>query len=105
MLERLSGRVHHVLTGFCIVARQGQVYQEEVTTAVRFKNLLPEEIMNYLETNEWQDKAGAYAVQSQAAFMVKEITGSYTNVVGLPLCQVVEALQRITSDRSLDERQ
>jgi septum formation protein len=57
--------------------------------------LSPEEIRWYLNTGEPFDKAGAYAIQGRAAFMVKEVHGSYTNVVGLPLCEIVEALREL----------
>jgi len=97
MLQLLSNRVHQVFTGFCIIGPQGDEKQGAVSTDVRFKALHPQEIQAYLLTNEWHDKAGAYAVQGRAAYMVKEISGSYTNVVGLPLCEVIEALQEIIS--------
>jgi septum formation protein len=94
MLERLSGRAHQVITGFCLLA-PGVMHQEEVSTTVHFKKLRTEEIQTYLNTREWADKAGAYAIQGQAAFMVQKIDGSYTNVVGLPLCEVVESLRHL----------
>lgn len=92
MLKLLSGRGHEVLTAFCLQGPAGKQYQEEVRTEVRFKELSSTEIEAYLDTEEWTDKAGAYAIQGLAAYMVESICGSYTNVVGLPLCQVVEAL-------------
>jgi septum formation protein len=97
-LERLSGRVHHVITGFCLLEggdRREPVESGEVTTEVEFKRLDPDEIEAYLDTDEWRDKAGGYAVQGRAAYMVRSVVGSYTNVVGLPLCQAVEALRRL----------
>jgi septum formation protein len=96
MLERLSGREHRVITGYCILqASSGMKREGMAVTRVRFKKLSQEEIQWYLETGEPFDKAGAYAIQGKAAFMVKEILGSYTNVVGLPLCEVVEALREL----------
>lgn len=93
-LQRLSGRTHHVVTGFCLLQiGAGTEQVEDVTTEVQFKRLDPEEIEAYLDTGEWQDKAGGYAVQGRAAYMVRSVVGSYTNVVGLPLCQAVEALR------------
>jgi septum formation protein len=93
MLERLSGREHRVITGYCILhSLLGKAREGRVATRVRFKSISSKEIQWYLETGEPFDKAGAYAVQGRAAFMVREISGSYTNVVGLPLCEVVEAL-------------
>jgi septum formation protein len=66
-----------------------------VISRVKFKDLSAAEIHWYISTGEPFDKAGAYAIQGRAAFMVKEVHGSYTNVVGLPLCEVVEALREL----------
>ena len=66
-----------------------------MTSRVRFKPLSPEEIQWYISTQEPFDKAGAYAIQGKGAFMIKKISGSYTNVVGLPLCEVIEALREL----------
>jgi septum formation protein len=93
MLRALSGREHEVVTGFAIVDDRGAARVEEVVTVVRFRVLLDEEIEEYLESGEWLDKAGAYAIQGGAAGFALSIAGSYTNVVGLPLAQVVEALR------------
>lgn len=96
MLERLSDREHRVITGFCLHrGGSGKSREGTVTTWVRFKNLSSGEIDWYLDTGEPFDKAGAYAIQGKAAFMVREIRGSYTNVVGLPLTEVIEALQEM----------
>ena len=93
MLTRLSGETHQVLTGFalCCAARSYR-YSDAVKTDVRFKNLAPEEIEWYIHTPEPFDKAGAYAIQGLGTFLVKSINGSYTNVVGLPVCEVIELL-------------
>lgn len=95
MLTTLSGRVHRVLTGFslCRLA-ENRRYAEVVATDVRFKTLTPDEIEWYVHTSEPFDKAGAYAAQGLGAFMIKHIYGSYSNVVGLPVCEVVESLAR-----------
>jgi septum formation protein len=96
MLERLSDREHRVITGFCLLrGDSGKSREGTVTTRVRFKSLSSREIEWYLDTGEPFDKAGAYAIQGKAAFMVREIRGSYTNVVGLPLTEVIEALQEM----------
>jgi septum formation protein len=96
ILSQLSGRVHRVFTGFCVLdASDGSEYSEAVESKVRFKHLSPEEIRGYIKTGEPMDKAGAYAVQGRGSYMIKEIQGSYTNVVGLPLCELVEVLARI----------
>jgi len=93
MLRRLAGRSHEVLTGFCLV-HDGQVQTQLSRTTVTFKPLRDPEITRYLDRAAWQDKAGAYAVQEHAAYMVRHIDGSYTNVVGLPLCETIELLER-----------
>ncbi len=96
MLRDLSQREHRVLTGFHILRYPSMEERGGVVISrVRFKSLSPEEIRWYINTGEPFDKAGGYAIQGKAAFMVKEVHGSYTNVVGLPLCEVVEALREL----------
>jgi len=93
MLKRLSGNIHKVLTGYAIYCEAKQKkYSDVVTTEVAFKKLTAKEIEWYVHTDEPFDKAGAYAVQGLGTFLVKRINGSYTNVVGLPVCEVVELL-------------
>lgn len=93
MLERLSGKTHQVLTGYAICCRaKNRRYSETVKTDVRFKSLSEAEIEWYIQTKEPFDKAGAYAIQGIGTFLVKSIHGSYTNVVGLPVCEVIEFL-------------
>jgi septum formation protein len=95
MLRRLSGRMHQVLTGYCICRLSvGRVFADTVRTDVLFKSLTEDEIEWYIQTGEPFDKAGAYAIQGIGTFLVKSIHGSYTNVVGLPVCEVVEFLIR-----------
>lgn len=94
MLRLLSGRRHRVVTGYCLVKRPGRKKKEGiVSTKVSFKELAPGEIRWYIATGEPFDKAGAYAIQGRGAFLVRRIEGSYTNVVGLPLGEVLEALR------------
>jgi len=96
MLQNLSHREHRVLTGYCILRFPSlEKREDKVISRVKFKALSPEEIRWYLNTGEPFDKAGAYAIQGRAAFMVQEVHGSYTNVVGLPLCEIVEALREL----------
>lgn len=93
MLSRLSGKTHRVLTGYCICRKaSGRSFSEAVATEVRFKTLSRAEIDWYIRTREPFDKAGAYAIQGIGTFLVKSISGSYTNVVGLPVCEVIEYL-------------
>ncbi len=96
MLKTLSGREHTVITGFCIVNPLGGIsHTEAVKSKVFIRELTSDEIKAYLSTKEPFDKAGAYAVQGIGAFMIKAIIGSYTNVVGLPLCELILALKKI----------
>lgn len=96
MLRKLSGRAHQVITGFALIDRStGKVITRSVSTDVTFKPLTDAEITAYVSTGCPLDKAGAYAIQGGAAYMVERIDGSYTNVVGLPLCEVVETLREI----------
>jgi len=93
MLSWLEGREHRVITGFCILIPEGgRAHLEAVATRVRFKPLTRDEIDAYIQTGEPFGKAGGYAIQGIGAFMVEGIFGSYTNVVGLPLCALIRSL-------------
>ena len=104
MLKSLSGKTHQVLTGYCICChRIGRLFSEAVKTEVRFKKLTEKEIDWYINSGEPFDKAGAYGIQGIGMFLVRRINGSYTNVVGLPVCEIVEYLikekvLRLTND-------
>ena len=103
MLASLSGRRHSVLSGFAVHDRQGgTTVAEVVETVVRFKELTPREIEGYIASGEPFDKAGAYAIQGLGAFMVLDIAGSYTNVVGLPLCEVLTVLEGLGAVKLFD---
>ncbi|OYW56534.1 MAG: septum formation inhibitor Maf [Hyphomicrobium sp. 32-62-53] len=91
-LNRLSGRSHRVLTAVCLIAPNDKIRTKIVDTKVRFKYLTKGEIEAYIATREWRDKAGGYAIQGLAGSFVQTIKGSYTNVVGLPLTEVVSML-------------
>jgi septum formation protein len=92
MTRRLSGRRHHVVTGWA-VGRLGEPWhQEHEKTAVWFHALSDEQIQSYAASGEGMDKAGAYAIQGVGAFLVERIEGCYFNVVGLPVSRVVRAL-------------
>jgi septum formation protein len=94
MLTSLSGREHHVITGISLLNPAGvEVFRQAVSTLVQMKLLNPGEIEGYVATGEPFGKAGGYAIQGIGAFMIKGIKGSYTNVVGLPVCEVIEALK------------
>ena len=92
MLLRLSGRSHRVLTGLCLITPDDRVRLKIVETRVRFKRLSSEDMQSYLASREWRGKAGAYAIQGIGGCFVQKLTGSYTNVVGLPLTEVVAML-------------
>ena len=93
MLRQLSGQTHQVYTGFSICCQERQKHiSDTVCTDVTFKALTADEIEWYIQTDEPFDKAGAYAIQGLGAFLVRRINGSYTNVVGLPVCEVIEHL-------------
>lgn len=93
MLKQLSGNTHTVLTGYTICCKANQKqFSETVKTEVTFKNLSDSEIKWYINTEEPFDKAGAYGIQEVGMFLVKQINGSYTNVVGLPVCEVMTFL-------------
>jgi len=96
MLVRLSGREHLVITGFCLFdLKRNREGLQAVTTAVKFKELTRSEIDQYVSVGESMDKAGGYAVQGVGSYLVEYLRGSYTNVVGLPLCQVVEMMEEM----------
>ncbi len=91
-LQFLSGRTHRVLTGVCLITPDDRTRIKIVDTRVRFKRLSRSEIEAYIASREWRGKAGGYAIQGLAGCFVQKIMGSYTNVVGLPLTEVVGML-------------
>ncbi len=90
-LTFFSGRKHNVLTCLCL-AKKNSIRVKKTITKITFKILTKQEIEEYLLTNEWKDKAGAYAIQGYAEKFIKRINGSYSNVVGLPLCETYNLL-------------
>jgi septum formation protein len=94
MLGKLSGRIHTVYTGFTVTKKRTEcIISNAVESSVRFREIPEDEIAWYIQSEEPYDKAGGYAVQGMGAFFIKEIHGSYTNVMGLPLCEVVDVLK------------
>lgn len=91
-LRLLSGRAHKVFTAVQIIRPDDRVRSKVVVTRVRFKRLTANEMDSYIASREWRDKAGGYAIQGIGAAFVRRIVGSYTNVVGLPLHEVVQML-------------
>ena len=96
-LDLLSGRRHRVLGGLAVASPDGRVRSRLVETVVRFKRLEAAEIDAYLDSGEWQGKAGGYAIQGRAASFVAFLSGSYSNVVGLPLFETEQLLKAAAS--------
>jgi septum formation protein len=93
LLQKLCGREHTVYTRYAIAAGDGRpLVARTVESAVWLRAASASEISGYARTGEGLDKAGAYAIQGIGAFLVERISGSYTNVVGLPACEVVRDL-------------
>ncbi|MBI5598707.1 MAG: septum formation inhibitor Maf [Deltaproteobacteria bacterium] len=96
MLGRLSGKAHTVVTSFCILnARTKETIAKTVESKVTMRRIHDAELEEYLETGEPLDKAGAYAVQGIGGKFIETVKGSYTNVVGLPVDEVKEALKKM----------
>ena len=93
MLERLAGREHHVATGFALVAPGGRFAAERcVVTRVVFRPLGRRALDAYVASGEFDGKAGGYAIQGRGVGLIETIDGSFTNVIGLPLSEVEQAL-------------
>ncbi|MBF0374598.1 MAG: septum formation protein Maf [Alphaproteobacteria bacterium] len=92
-LELLSGRRHRVVGGVCVIGPDGKARSRLVVTTVTFKRLERDEIADYLAGGEWRGKAGGYAIQGRAAAFVRALSGSYSNVVGLPLFETAQLLK------------
>ncbi|MBT9136336.1 MAG: Maf-like protein YhdE [Firmicutes bacterium] len=88
ILQRLSGRVHRVVTGLAIVQNGGGCLVDSEETEVKFRLLTEQEVCRYAATGEPLDKAGAYGIQGRGIVLVEHIVGCYTNVVGLPLTKL-----------------
>ncbi len=93
MLRSLSGRRHRVMTCYSLSCKQqNSQFLESVETEVKFRRLSDGEIFRYVDTEEPADKAGAYGIQGLGGVFVEGITGSYSNVVGLPMAELIKAL-------------
>ena len=94
ILSRLAGRSHSVITGICLMHPAIEVVESEwVETKVFMRSLSAGDIEGYIRTGEPMDKAGAYGIQGIGGCLVQRIEGSYSNVVGLPLCETLELLR------------
>ena len=99
MLGRLSGRTHSVITGLCVHdTRTGLERSAVERTRVHFRPLSEREIARYLDTGEYEDKAGAYGIQGRAAIFIDWIRGDYTNVMGLPVARLTLLLRELGAD-------
>ncbi|HVC55544.1 MAG TPA: Maf family protein [Stellaceae bacterium] len=91
-LALLSGRRHRVYGGVAVIAPSGEMSLRRVVSQVAFKRLSDAELAAYLHSGEWHGKAGGYAIQGRAAAFIPWLAGSYSNVVGLPLCETAQLL-------------
>lgn len=94
MLQMLSGKIHSVITGFTIIdTGSRKIATKSMETRVFFRKLTKKEIQSYVRSGEPMDKAGAYAIQGLGAAFVEKIEGDYFNVMGLPLCALLQSLK------------
>jgi septum formation protein len=91
MLEELSGKTRLVISGLCLLTQAWEEVEHE-STRVTFRELTPRDLAAYVATGEWEDRAGAYAIQGLGASLVRQIEGDYLNVVGLPAALLVRLL-------------
>ncbi len=91
-LRDLGGRTHNVVTAFCLAEDGGILFLSSVLSRVTFRRLTDREMENYAATGEGLDKAGAYGLQGDGGFLIETIEGSHTNVIGLPLTEVLGVL-------------
>ena len=95
MLKNHSGSVHFVVSAICLLdCKIGQISEKHSVSKVFFKKLSDKEISAYLKTEEWKDAAGAYKIQGKASFFIEKIEGSYTGIVGLPVRELYEILNK-----------
>ncbi len=92
-LKLLSGRRHRVLTGVALTLPDGRTRERLGESVVGFARLTPSQVRRYLDSGEWQGKAGGYAIQGLAACFVRFLSGSHSNVVGLPLFETAQLLR------------
>lgn len=103
MLQRLSGKVHRVITGVAMLSTYSppKTSVKHESTQVKFADLTEDDIQGYISTKEPLDKAGAYAIQGRGAIFIEWIYGCYTNVVGLPLFLVSRMLKDMTNSMTM----
>jgi septum formation protein len=91
ILRALGGRRHTVISGICLV-EPGRTRTAAARTLVEFRDLDEAAIAGYLDTGEWRERAGAYAIQGRGAILVRSIDGDYLNVVGLPVATLLDLM-------------
>jgi septum formation protein len=101
-LDLLSGRRHRVHTAVVLLEESGRSRHRVVDSIVTFTRLTRVEIDNYLASGEWRGKAGGYAIQGQAARFIRFLSGSYSNVVGLPLFETAQLLKTLNNGDARD---
>jgi septum formation protein len=92
-LELMSGRRHRVMTGVCLIRPDGKRSERLVTTILAFQRLTPQQVAAHLESGEWRGVAGGYQIQKRAEAWVRFLSGSHSNVVGLPLFETAQLLR------------
>ena len=100
MLDTLSGTRHRVITGVAIVGPCGRLIASD-TTYVQMREMSPDEIDGYVESEEWAGKSGGYAIQETADRFISRIDGSFSNVVGLPMELVTQMLAKLAEGESV----
>jgi septum formation protein len=96
-LRALSGRRHLVIGGICLLSADGRARTAAATTAVEFRSLEEQLLDWYLESGEWRERAGAYAIQGLGAALVRSVEGDYFNVVGLPVALLLDLAPEVLS--------
>jgi septum formation protein len=97
MLTALSGRAHQVMTGVTVLRGDRAITTTEITD-IHFRELSTQEIRRYIATKEPMDKAGSYGIQGGAALFVEKLQGDYYNVMGLPVCRLLQMLRDLAPD-------
>ena len=97
MLASLSGRAHQVMTGVTVLRGDRSITATEITD-IHFRELSNREIRRYIATGEPMDKAGSYGIQGGAALFASRIEGDYYNVMGLPVCRLLQMLRELAPD-------
>lgn len=94
ILKKLAGNTHHLITGIAITETNSRkIIVDHDITSVKFLNLTNEEILNYINLDEWKGRAGAYSIREKASLFIESIEGSSSNVIGLPMHKIYKILK------------